>query len=92
VLARYERLEAIPDHAAAWDVKVRGAASLAQSLREHRDEAGLYRTLATLRTDVALGEDLDALAWQGARREELSVLAAELGMEPDFLPKVGRWR
>jgi 5'-3' exonuclease len=92
VLARYERLESIPDDVAAWDVKVRGAATLAQSLRDHRAEADLYRTLATLRTDVPLGEDLDALAWRGARRDELGVLAAELGMEPDFLPKVTTWR
>jgi 5'-3' exonuclease len=92
VLARYERLEAIPDDVTAWDVKVRGAAALAQSLQDHRAEAGLYRTLATLRTDVGLGEDLEALAWRGARRDELGALCGELGMEADFVAKVTRWR
>ena len=57
---------------------VRGAASLAASLRDHRDEAFLYRRLATLRFDVPLGEQLDDLRWRGAHREELTALCAEL--------------
>jgi 5'-3' exonuclease len=61
VLARYGRLEAIPDHETEWEVEVRGAGALAASLRAGREEALLYRTLATLRTDVPLAEDLDAL-------------------------------
>ena len=39
VLARYRRLEAIPDDERQWDVAVRGAAALGASLREHRKEA-----------------------------------------------------
>src|SRR5262245_24655925 len=61
VLAEYERLERIPDDAAAWTVKVRGAAALAQSLAERRAEALLYRQLATLREDAPLAETLDGL-------------------------------
>jgi 5'-3' exonuclease len=91
VLARYERLEAIPDDAAAWQVKVRGAAALAQSLREHRVEAALYRRLATLRTDVPLPEDVDALEWRGARRAELQALCEEIGGE-ELLVRIRRWR
>ena len=70
VLARYGRLEGIPDDDREWDVAVRGAAALAASLRSQREEARLYRTLATLRKDVPLPEDLEALRYRGARQEE----------------------
>jgi 5'-3' exonuclease len=87
LLARYGHLEAIPDDAARWDVPVRGAASLAQSLAGHRDQARLYVKLATLRDDVPLRETLDDLRWRGARREELIALCAELG-DTDFPARV----
>src|SRR5262252_6030804 len=54
VLGAYEHLERIPDDARSWSVKVRGAESLAASLREHRADASLFRRLATLREDVPL--------------------------------------
>jgi 5'-3' exonuclease len=91
VLARYQHLEHIPDDARAWDVKVRGAESLARTLREHRAEAQLYRVLATLRTDVPLAEDLGALAWRGARRPELTALCEEIG-DAELLQRVPRWQ
>jgi 5'-3' exonuclease len=81
VLARYERLEAIPDDPRAWDVDVRGASALAESLRAHRDEVFLYRTLATLRTDVPLDCDLETLRYVGARRAGVEALEARLGGE-----------
>lgn len=80
LLARYGRLEAIPDVSDGWEVKVRGAASLAASLCVHREEALLYRTLATVRTDVPLSEDLEALRWAGVDVERLSTLEAALGV------------
>ena len=52
VLARHLHIDAIPDDPADWDVAVRGAARLADSLREGRELAGLFRLLATLRTDT----------------------------------------
>jgi 5'-3' exonuclease len=91
VLARYGRLEGIPDDPAAWDVKVRGAERLAASLREEREEAMLYRTLATLREDVPLGEDLADLRWRGADRGALTALCEEIG-SPRLLERVTRWR
>jgi 5'-3' exonuclease len=91
VLGRYTHLEGIPRDAGAWEPPVPGAARLASVLRENWDDALLYRTLATLREDVPLEEDLDALAWRGARREELSALCDELG-DPGFLERVRRWR
>lgn len=91
VLARYGHVAAIPDDAAEWDLKVRGAASLATNLRERRADAALYVTLATLRTDVPLAEDLDALTWRGADRDALVALCAEVG-ETGVPERVTRWR
>ncbi len=79
VLARYERLEAIPLDASAWDVSVRGAASLAENLKARRDDALLYRTLATLRTDVPIPCEPADLEWRGPSPEFAS-FAAELGL------------
>ncbi|HUH05103.1 MAG TPA: 5'-3' exonuclease H3TH domain-containing protein [Kofleriaceae bacterium] len=79
VLARYLHLEAIPDAAADWDIKVRGADGLAATLRERRADAMLYRTLATLRDDSPITEQVDDLAWRGAPRAELEAFCARLG-------------
>ena len=79
VLSRYTHIEAIPPEPSEWQVELRGAAAIASSLAEHREEALLYRELATLRLDVALEETLDELAWQGVRRRDFEELCAELG-------------
>ena len=76
VLARYRHIEAIPDDAASWDVAVRGQDRLAASLRERREDAALYRPLATLRTDVPLAERLADLEWRGARRDDARARSA----------------
>ena len=91
VLGAYGHLEAIPSDATQWKVKVRGAASLAASLNEHRDVVLLYRRLATLRTDVPLKEDIPSLRWLGANRAELTALCRELDAQ-DILDRVPRWR
>jgi 5'-3' exonuclease len=72
-------------------VAVRGAATLAASLRDHRDEAFLFRELATLVTDVPqVSEELDDLRWRGAHRDELTALADRLNA-PDLIARVPRW-
>jgi 5'-3' exonuclease len=91
LLARYDRIEDIPDDERAWDVTVRGASALGASLREHRADAALFKRLATLRTDVPLTESLDDLRWRGARREEFEALCRELGDE-DMPNRVTLWR
>jgi 5'-3' exonuclease len=91
LLARYGHLEGIPDEASYWEVSVRGAEALARSLREHREEVALYRLLATLRTDVPLAEDPEALRWRGALRADLVDLCREVGSE-DIVERVHRWR
>ena len=65
VLARYGHLENIPGHPIRWDVKVRGAKRLAESLRANRAAAFLFRDLATLRDSAPLFDDVDELEWRG---------------------------
>jgi len=90
LLGRYRHVEAIPEDAMLWGVKVQGAKRLAANLRSHRKEAELYRLLATLRTDVPLSEDLEDLHWRGARREQLEALCQELG-DRRLLDQVHGW-
>ena len=73
LLARYGHLEAIPAQAASWEVKVRGAERLAATLAAEREAALLYRRLATLREDVPLPMDVEALAFRGVPREPFLV-------------------
>ena len=67
VLARYQHLEQIPKLALEWEVSVRGALRLATTLAEQREQALLFRELATLRADAPIGADVDALRWTGPR-------------------------
>ena len=53
----------------SWEIGVSRAASLARNLATHRQEALLYRDLATLRSDVPLKESLEDLYWRGPRPE-----------------------
>ena len=65
VLAKFGHIEYIPVDSSDWKVNAAGAASLAATLSRERDRALLFRTLATLRTDIALLEDVDQLRWKG---------------------------
>jgi 5'-3' exonuclease len=91
LLGVYVHLEHIPDDAAAWTVSVRGAEALAQSLREARGEATLFKTLATLRTDAPLEVRFDELAWRGADRATLGALCDTIG-DDSFVERVTRFR
>ena len=79
ILSRYLHIEGIPYDSSDWEVEVRGAGAIASSLAAHREEALLYRELATLRLDVELPETLDKLNWNGVRRDDFEGLCAELG-------------
>ncbi len=65
VLAKFLHIESIPEDYRNWHVNATGAASLAATLNRDRELALLFRTLATLRTDIALFEDVDELRWNG---------------------------
>ena len=79
VLGRYTHLERIPAKSTEWSVPVRGAARLAAALEEHRALALLFRTLATLRTDVPVFTDVEELRWRGPRAE-FQAVAQGLGV------------
>jgi 5'-3' exonuclease len=65
VLARYLHLESIPADWRTWQVNATSAGALADTLARERDRAFLFRTLATLRTDIPLFESVDDLHWHG---------------------------
>ncbi len=65
VLARYRHIVDIPDDVASWDVGVRGAPRLAQTLRQSRELAALFLELATLRVRPSLVPSVESLRWRG---------------------------
>src|SRR5215210_5091055 len=93
VLSHYEHLEKIPANPAKWQVESISAGralSLAESLAQRREEAQLYKELATIREDVPLKEKLADLKWQGAYKR-LMAFCHELGDEKIPL-RIPRWR
>jgi 5'-3' exonuclease len=65
VLAKFLHIEAIPEDWREWGVKAANASALAHTLSTERDRALLFRTLATLRTDIALFDNVDELQFLG---------------------------
>ena len=81
LLGRYGHLESIPAQAPSWDVKIRGAETIAATLRSHRDAALLYRRLATLIEDVPLPQKSpDDLAFRGVPRQAYESWCDSLGV------------
>ena len=76
VLAKFVHLESIPSDYREWHVNAANASALADTLSRERDRALLFRTLATLRTDIPLFDDVDQLRWNGS--------------PPDFAALAGR--
>ncbi len=81
LIGTYEKLERIPADPFDWKVKPRGAVQLAATLAAHRDEALLYRHLATLIDTVPLDDSLDDLQFRGVPRERFERWCDELGVE-----------
>lgn len=90
VLARFGHIETIPEALDTWGMSAGRAARLWESLASRREEAFLYRELATLRKDVPLQERLDDLEWQGARGS-LKEICVAWG-EEKIPERVSRWR
>src|SRR5277367_4354091 len=65
VLAKYVHLESIPKDHREWRVNAASAGTLAITLAREWDRAQLFRTLATLRTDIPLFDDVEQLRWNG---------------------------
>jgi 5'-3' exonuclease len=90
VLSRYDHLESIPEDPARLGVPLARAGKLVESLYARREEALLYRLLATLRFDVPIKQELGDLEWRGATAD-LRDVCLESGDE-SFLKRISRWR
>ena len=78
VLARYGRIEYIPEAAGQWDVPgLRGAPKLAASLSENRDLALLFRRIATTVDTVPVGKVAE-WRWDGPT-PDFAEFCADLG-------------
>jgi len=91
LMGAYERLERIPADSSKWTVKPRGALQLAATLTERRDEAYLYRKLATLIDTVPLEDSLDDLKFRGVPRARFERWCDELGV-PRLVSVPRRWQ
>jgi 5'-3' exonuclease len=65
VLAHYKHIEAIPPAAGQWEVSVRSSPALAARLTAQLETALLFKRLATLNCDCAVGT-VDQWEWRGA--------------------------
>jgi 5'-3' exonuclease len=65
VLAKFLHIESIPADYREWRVKAANSSALADTLVRERERALLFRTLATLRTDISLFDNVDQLRWNG---------------------------
>jgi 5'-3' exonuclease len=69
VLAKFWHIELIPESVRDWHVNVANATSLADTLTRQRERALLFRTLATLKSDIPLFDSVDRLQWNGPKPE-----------------------
>ena len=90
VLAKYQLIDNIPDDHNQWitdGVVVRSAEKLATTLRDNRKDAALFKQLATLITDVPVGDVGDWL-WRGPT-DRFEEVASKLGV-PQLIERVLR--
>lgn len=89
LLAAYGSLDAVPTAPGQWDVPgLRGAAKLAGTLAERRDDAFLYRELATLQR---VGPDVGAVdGWRWCGPDDDVATWAEFLALPTLLRRLDR--
>ena len=88
VLAHYGHIENIPLAAGQWDITVRSAPNLAQTLADNMEDALLFRTLATLADDAPTVADVEELRWRGPR-SDIAEWAAFLAA-PDLVTRTAK--
>ena len=88
VLAHYGAIENIPAHHGQWEVTVRGAAKLAETLRENIADALLFKKLATLDESAPTISSVEELRWTGPT--DAVAEAADLLMAPDIVTRAER--
>ena len=89
LLARFVHLDEIPADPARWPA-VRQAPRLAATLAERREDALLYRRLATLRTDAPI-TTLEETGFDGVPRGRFLELCDVLGTD-ELRHRPTRWR
>jgi len=77
VLAKFGHIEEIPDDWRTWSVNASKPAALARVLQDNREQAMLFKRLATLVTDIPVFESVDDLRWNGPT-PAFAALAAQL--------------
>ena len=68
VLARFNHIESIPSDWREWAVSVASPKALSSTLVANRDQALLFRVLATLRTDIPVFDSVDQFNGKGRLR------------------------
>ena len=86
LLRRFGHVDAVPEDPSDWGEGIRAAGRLAKTLGETRELASLFRTLATLVTDLDLGTTVNDLAWTGPTADFPRVCAAYDA--PDLVDRV----
>ena len=81
VLAKFTHLESIPADYREWHVNAVNASGLAATLSREQQSALLFRTIATLRSDIVLFDNVDQLRWNGPT-PAFDSLAARIGAAP----------
>ena len=96
VLAKFGHIESIPASVRDWHLNVTSAATLADTLERERKKALLFRTLATLKTDIPLFKNIDELRWSGPTPafdpigrllDEAKVEKKQIGNSPEGLKR-----
>jgi len=67
VLRKFSHIDCIPADWRTWAVDVSSPGALSLSLNQRMQQALLFRTLATLRADIPLFDNVDELQWNGPR-------------------------
>jgi 5'-3' exonuclease len=79
VLRAFGPLESIPTDPTRWPRDLRGRDRLARTWAEEKENAFLYRTLATLRTDAPVAKTLHTLEHRGVPRDRFLAWCDALG-------------
>ena len=90
VLSQFEHLEDIPEDPRKWGIPPARASRLLESLQARREDAELFRVLATLRTDVPLTTSWPISSGRGLR-PGCGDFSRRLG-DDAFPERVSRWR
>lgn len=89
LLEKFGGIEAIPEDVRLWRVTRRHSPRMAHSLRDRREDAGLYKTLATLAVDAPVAGKLPDLRWRGTDEAQAAAVTRSLGLA---LSRPRAWR